>query len=132
MSADNGFVIQKNTEGKFTLQLYFASADMYPDADDAPPDMQFDTKAEAALAYEGVEQMYAAQSAFIEYGLTFNVSNGGESCDYKECRKMIQGPSVKMIDGNHKSDGEFEAQNTMTFHNECFDQYMTDIYGGGR
>lgn len=64
MSADNGYVLRKNEEGKFVLHMYFASADEYPPIDQGG--QTFDTLEEAVLAYEEAED--AAYPS--EYGLT--------------------------------------------------------------
>jgi hypothetical protein len=63
VSADNGWLLRKNSAGKYVLQMYFASDDNDPDVDD-PNAWQFDDMIEALQAYEQQERMGAS-----EYGL---------------------------------------------------------------
>lgn len=44
-----------------------------------------------------------------------------ETCD--ACKKPIIGPITKIIDGELSEDGEFEAQNTETYHPDCVVNY---------
>lgn len=66
MSADNGFVIRKNVEGKFVLQEYCASADEFPPIERG---ISFDTLEKAVLAYAKTEAEYASEGYPVEYGL---------------------------------------------------------------
>lgn len=71
MSADNGFIIRKNEDGKFVLQEYGASADDYPSINHPRAEV-FDTLEEAVLKYEKIDE----QSWYpIEYNLTVRVQN---------------------------------------------------------
>jgi hypothetical protein len=62
MSADNGYLLRRNTAGEYVLQMYFASADQYPSID-ALDRLVFHTLEEAALWYE-------THNPYSEYGLT--------------------------------------------------------------
>jgi len=73
MSADNGYILRRNTQKKFVVQEYNASADCYPSID-AVGAKTFDTLEEALNWYEN--------AGYSEYGLTtqigdlFNSSGG--------------------------------------------------------
>lgn len=67
MSADNGYILRKNDEGKFVLQMYFASDEEYP-AIDSPRGQTFDTLEDAVRGYEKLQD-----AMVIEYGLTVRV-----------------------------------------------------------
>lgn len=73
MSADNGYVVQKNARGKFTLQMYFASAESYPDPEKAGELSQFDTIEETVAAYNRID--CGPESYPSEYGLCFSLPN---------------------------------------------------------
>lgn len=76
MSADNGYIIRKTEEDKFTLQMYFASDPEYPPIEDAGEEETFNTLLEAALAYENLSE----DPMFIcEYGLTIATSSPNKS-----------------------------------------------------
>lgn len=76
MSADNGYIIRKNTSGKFCLQMYFDSSDAYPSVEECPDTMQFDTLDAAADRYEDMcEEAEAYGYPLSEYGLTINVKD---------------------------------------------------------
>lgn len=68
MSADNGFVIRKDTRGKFVLQEYNASADYYPPIN-SPRGEKFDSLNDAAMKYA----QYAGTGMIIEYGLSISI-----------------------------------------------------------
>lgn len=68
MSADNGFIIRKSSDGKFALQEYCASADEYPDVDGAA--WVFDRLEDAIIYYEELEETSIFPS---EYGLTVRI-----------------------------------------------------------
>jgi len=69
MSADNGYVIRKNKDNRFVLQMYFASFDDYPDVED-PSAPVFDTLEEAVMKFAEWE----TDPWFIcEYGLSVKV-----------------------------------------------------------
>lgn len=70
MSADDGWLLRKNTKGKFVLQHYFASADHLPDVDSEHA-LQYDTLEEAMADYEKRESQSMYHS---EYGLTVKLS----------------------------------------------------------
>lgn len=70
MSADNGYIIRKNSRGKYVLQMYFASNNDYPSVDD-PKNPGVDTLEEAVLKYEEIER---TDSYASEYGLSIDVS----------------------------------------------------------
>lgn len=76
MSADNGYVIRQDDNGKYVLQMYFASADKYPNPNNARPHERFDTLEQAVLAYQEIESgdMYAS-----EYGLSINVNKKADN-----------------------------------------------------
>lgn len=69
MSADNGYILRKNKDEKFVLQMYFASAPDYPPID-AVGSTIFNTLEEAVEAYERIESSGAIP---IEYGLTVKI-----------------------------------------------------------
>lgn len=68
MSADNGFVIRKDTRGKFVLQEYSASADYYPPIN-SPRAEKFDSLNDAAMRYSEIVQT----GHVIEYGLNIYI-----------------------------------------------------------
>lgn len=70
MSADNGYVIQKTADGKYTLQTFFGSSETFPSADDCPEWQLFDTLPEAVAEYRKVD---GADGYWSEYGLRFNL-----------------------------------------------------------
>jgi hypothetical protein len=65
VSADNGFVLRINDEGKYALQEYSVSASEYPRIEDAA--MVFDTVEEAVRKFSEIS---AEPMRIIEYGLT--------------------------------------------------------------
>lgn len=69
MSADNGFVLRKNKNEKFVLQMYWASVEDYPPID-ALSAQTFDTLEEAITAYETIEDSAVIPS---EYGLSVHI-----------------------------------------------------------
>jgi hypothetical protein len=69
MSADNGYIIRKTKDGKYALQMYFASADSYPPVEDARPEEIFDSVEAAVAAYDKMEDEHGFVS---EYGLSFD------------------------------------------------------------
>lgn len=69
MSADNGYILRKNEDEKFVLQMYFASADEYPPIDSLRA-QTFDTLEEAVAAYEEIEEKSDIRS---EYGLSVQI-----------------------------------------------------------
>lgn len=70
MSADNGFLLRKNKDGKYVLQMYFASDDTPPSID-SPRAEVFDTVEEAVLRYGQIE---ANEGMLIEYGLSVDLA----------------------------------------------------------
>lgn len=75
MSADNGYLLRKNTAGKLVIQMYFASADEYPSIDE-PDALVFDDL-DGALAW------YESESEYSEYGLTTRVFETTEATSAK-------------------------------------------------
>lgn len=69
MSADNGFVVRKDTRGNFVLQEYSASADYFPPIN-SPRAELFDTLQDAALRYSEISQT----GHIIEYGLSIHIN----------------------------------------------------------
>lgn len=69
MSIDNGYILRRNKNQKYVLQMYFASADGYPPIDAANATI-FNTLEEAIDAYERIESSGAIP---IEYGLTVKI-----------------------------------------------------------
>lgn len=69
MSADNGFVLRKDKDEKFVLQMYWASAEDYPPIDSLRV-QKFDTLEEAIDAYETIEDAAPIPS---EYGLSVHI-----------------------------------------------------------
>ena len=67
MSADNGWVLRKNDQGKFVLHMYFASVNDYPAIGD-PRAKVFDTLEEAITWFE-------TEAGYSEYGLTTHIQN---------------------------------------------------------
>lgn len=68
MSADNGYVIRINEEGKYVLQMYFMSAG-YPPVDDSNG-RAFDTLDAAVEEYERLDtEAFEYGYALTEYGL---------------------------------------------------------------
>lgn len=71
MSADNGYIIRKNSDGNFVLQMYFASDDELPPIDAENVDL-FDTLGAAIANVNEVEKLYPS-----EYGLTITLGEVG-------------------------------------------------------
>ena len=69
MSADDGFILRQDEQGKYVLQHYFASAG-YPPIED-PITERFDTIEEALLKYQMQDP--------TEYGLTVDINPTKES-----------------------------------------------------
>lgn len=69
MSADNGWILRKNKDEKFVLQMYWASAEEYPPIDSIRA-QTFDTLEEAIQAYETIED---ASDIPSEYGLSVHI-----------------------------------------------------------
>lgn len=68
MSADNGYILRKDTyKGKYILQMYFASDDSFPDIKDAKPEEEFDSIEAAIKHYNVVDS--GADGYPSEYGL---------------------------------------------------------------
>lgn len=81
MSADNGYVIRINEDGKFVLQQFFASDDAYsPIENDPEKAPMFDTLEEAVLHYS----MNAHDRYWSEYGLKLELTQK------KETKMVIQ------------------------------------------
>lgn len=79
MSADNGYVIQRTASGQYTLQMFFASTESYPDPEQAPESSRFDTLLGAVYRYEEMER----ESGFVcEYGLTFNIDKESTTASF--------------------------------------------------
>jgi len=70
MSADNGYIIRQNKDGKFVLQMYFMSDDEYPPIENAHPSRVFDLLEEAEDEYDRMEDEVGY---LCEYGLTIAV-----------------------------------------------------------
>lgn len=68
MSADNGYILRKSEGGEFVLQMYFESADEYPDI--ATGTMRYNTLDEAIEAYE---DMAKDPYWICEYGLDVRI-----------------------------------------------------------
>lgn len=74
MSADNGFVIRKNDKGEYALDMYFASADSWPDVND-PSAKTFATLEAAVKEFARMEAKAIAEGTYLcEYGLSFQLS----------------------------------------------------------
>lgn len=71
MSADNGYILRRDANGQYVLQMYFASAEDYPDVNDARA-FRFNTLEEAVLKYEELEAKTYPYSS--EYGLSVKVT----------------------------------------------------------
>lgn len=67
MSADNGYIIRKNKDDKFVLQMYFASDEELPSIGD-PQAEKFDTLEAAVLAYNEL-----AKTMIVEYNLMVHI-----------------------------------------------------------
>lgn len=55
MSSDDGWILRRNKAGKYVLQHYFASADNYPDVEQAK--YVFDDLEAAVLKYQEFEEV---------------------------------------------------------------------------
>lgn len=96
MSADNGFVIRKDTRGKFVLQEYSASADNYPPIN-SPRAEKFETLQDAALRYSEISQK---PGYIIEYGLQIfidQVTPDGLLDDVPEVPEKNTGPTEDQL-----------------------------------
>lgn len=71
MSADNGTILRRNTNGQFVLHGYFVSDEKYPDVDD-DAGMTFNTLEEALGWYENFQKTAAYPD---EYGLSVHLTN---------------------------------------------------------
>jgi len=69
MSADNGLILRKNKAGKYVLQGYWASAEVYPAVEDAPPECIHETLEAAIAKCEELEFDWPS-----EYGLQVQIS----------------------------------------------------------
>lgn len=89
MSADNGFIIRNNKEGKFVLQHYFASDDTYPDVE-KEAGFKFNTLEEAIVYYQELD----SGEYSTEYGLTVSINNpkDRESTTMIETQKYARKP----------------------------------------
>lgn len=85
MSADNGYMLRRNSAGKLVLQIYFASADEDPPIDEKNAQV-FDTVEEALEALEE----YGADT---EYGLTVAI----REITYASSEARSKSPNV--VDG---------------------------------
>lgn len=65
MSADNGYILRRNRQGKYVLQMYFDSNDEFPVMEHAKESEIFDTVEEALLAYSDINREMP-----VEYGLS--------------------------------------------------------------
>ena len=74
MSADNGYVIQMTSTGKYTLQTFFGSSEAFPTADSCPEHQRFGTLLEAVAEYRSVD---GEDGYWSEYGLRFNLPPTG-------------------------------------------------------
>lgn len=102
MSADNGYILRRNQEGKFVLQMYFASADEYPKIVLTGPNV-FGSVEDALAAYEKLE---GQDGYYTEYGLTVHIKevtydhehrmeswgNFGQRCAVTNCTFTKVGP----------------------------------------
>jgi len=70
MSADNGYLLRRNSDGQYVVQMYFDSNDEYPDISLARPEQKFNTLEEAATYAEPLESEYGlnVQVTSITYG----------------------------------------------------------------
>ena len=100
MSADNGYVLRRNQDNKYVLQMYFASADEYPKIVTGPANGSyiFDSLQDALLCYE--------MNCESEYGLTVHIKevtydhqhrmeswgNFGQRCAVTNCTFTKVGP----------------------------------------
>lgn len=66
MSADNGWILRLNSQKKYVLQHYFASADSYPEIDEVGA-KTFDSLQDAILWFE-------TEAGYSEYGLSVSIS----------------------------------------------------------
>lgn len=69
MSADNGYLLRKNKDGKYVLQMYIASDEAPPAIDDPRAEI-FDDVEAAVLRYGQIE---ANEGMEIEYGLSVQI-----------------------------------------------------------
>lgn len=73
MSMDNGHVVRKTKDGKFVLQMYFASAAGFPEIPDEGI-TRYDTLEAAVREYARREELAAEHGYPLdEYGLTFDI-----------------------------------------------------------
>ncbi len=69
MSADNGYVIRKNSTGEYVLQMYYASDDDFPDID-RPSALHFGSLSAALAKYGQIEdQTYPSEYGVIVHPL---------------------------------------------------------------
>lgn len=80
MSADNGYILRKNSAGEYVLQMYFASNDEYPEID-RPNAEKFGSFVEALKAYEkGCPTKYRSEyGLLIDCGTTTHTNKEEES-----------------------------------------------------
>lgn len=69
MSADNGYILRKNKDGKYCLQEYIASFEL-PKISETPAELQFD-EIETAIKTFGLIQK---NDPGIEYGLSVDIA----------------------------------------------------------
>lgn len=114
MSADNGYIIRKNKDGKFVLQMYFASNDYLPPITADTADV-FDTL-EEAVEYYTVKQFQP------EYGLKI----------YKSCypQKEINMQTTKFVRKQFSIDAvQLTDDNFTTVANWCGGEITEDSKG---
>ena len=107
MSADNGYLLRKKSDGNWVLQIYFASQDEIPEPSDDLP--TYATIKEALIAYQLMEEE-ALRSGYLlsEYGLSMAVAplspggcslkpGEGEQCDCADDTTVNCGKSSPVI-----------------------------------
>lgn len=97
MSSDNGYVLCQDRKGKYVLQMYFASAEAFPEVNGNNA-MRFDTLEEAIFRYQELE----ANSDYpSEYGLSVQLKREKPMIETtKYARKPFYVDAVRVTSAN--------------------------------
>jgi hypothetical protein len=97
MSSDNGYVLRQDSQGKYVLQMYYASADSFPEVNGNRA-MRFDTLEEAIFRYQELEQNSDYPS---EYGLSVQLKREKPMIETtKYARKPFYVDAVRVTQNN--------------------------------
>lgn len=84
MSADNGYILRKNTQGLYCLQEYCASDEQLPKISKTSSHMLFRTVEEAIRTFQQI-----TESQIVEYGLSVDISKETDDEHKEDCPYSI-------------------------------------------